>query len=305
MTTKTRRIVVAGATGNMGGRIVRNLHARGAQPIALVRRGTDPQRLKPLQELSVPIVQADLRIVAEVAEACADASCVVSALLGLEDVMVGMQSTVLQGAIAADVPRFIPSDYSMDFTKVQPGSNRNLDLHREFQQIADRAPIAVTSILNGAFMELLTGEAPFLLFKLHRALYWENADQPLDFTTMDNTAAFTAAAAMDAATPRWLSIVGEQITARQLAATASELTGREWKLFRAGPLSRLATIIKIARTLQPARDKPFPVWQGMQYMRNMFAGEGRLAPADNQRYPDVGWTSVREVLAAHLSDARA
>jgi len=287
----------------MGGRIVRALHARGADVHALVRLGTTPQRLEPLRELGVSIVQADFNVVAEVAEACADAGCVVSALLGLEDVMVGTQTALLQGAIAAGVTRFIPSDYAMDFTAVEPGSNRNLDLHREFQQIADRAPIAVTSILNGAFMDMLTGQAPFLLFKLHRVLYWENADQPMDFTTMDDTAAFTAAAAMDRATPRWLRIVGEQMSARQLAATAGELTGKEWKLLRAGGLSRLAMIIKIACALQPARHEPFPAWQGLQYMRNMYGGEGRLTHVDNDRYPGMHWTSVRAVLAGPLAAA--
>jgi hypothetical protein len=39
---------------------------------------------------------------------------------------------------------------------------------------------------------MLTGQMPLILFKLKRVLYWGDADQRMDFTTMDDTAAFTA-----------------------------------------------------------------------------------------------------------------
>jgi hypothetical protein len=42
------------------------------------------------------------------------------------------------------------------------------------------------------FADLLVGPAPVVLFPLRRVVYWCDADQPLDFTTIDNTAAFTA-----------------------------------------------------------------------------------------------------------------
>ncbi|WP_255531712.1 hypothetical protein [Roseomonas sp. KE2513] len=41
----------------------------------------------------------------------------------------------------------------------------------------------------------------------------------------------------------------------------------------------------------------FPPWQGLQYLRDMFGGKGKLAPLDNGRYPGLSWTSVAEVLA--------
>jgi nucleoside-diphosphate-sugar epimerase len=45
-----------------------------------------------------------------------------------------------------------------------------------------------------------------ILFKLKRVLYWGNADQRMDFTTIDDTAAFTASAALDPSTPRFLRL---------------------------------------------------------------------------------------------------
>ena len=39
-----------------------------------------------------------------------------------------------------------------------PGQNRNFDLRREFTARADKTPTKVTSILNGAFLDMLGAE---------------------------------------------------------------------------------------------------------------------------------------------------
>jgi nucleoside-diphosphate-sugar epimerase len=291
-------IVVAGASGNLGGRIARALVARGASVRAIVRQTTAPDKIERLQKLGVSITTVDFGSPAQVTAACSGASCVVSALQGLRDVIVGTQAALLEGAIKAEVPRFIPSDYSIDFTKLTPGQNRNLDLRREFHGVLDGSRVSATTIFCGAFAELLTGRMPLILFKRRRVLYWGDADQRMDFTTVDDTAAFTASAALDPSTPRFLRIAGDQLSARELTAVAGEVTGEEFRLFRAGGLGMLGALIRVARTVAPAEKDIFPAWQGMQYMRNMFDGRAKLAPLDNDRYPGMRWTTARDVLSA-------
>ncbi|WP_246102027.1 hypothetical protein [Methylobacterium terricola] len=113
---------------------------------------------------------------------------------------------------------------------------------------------------------------------------------------MDDVAAFTARAALDSETPRILRIAGEVVSARGLAQAASEATGRRFTILRLGGPGLLTPMIALARTLAPGRDQVFPAWQGMQYLRDMVEGRGKLAPLDNDRYPDLSWTGVREVL---------
>jgi nucleoside-diphosphate-sugar epimerase len=274
------------------------LRERGAGVTALVRPGRARDKLERLQELGVTIATADLSSASQVAPACSGASCVVSALAGLRDVIVEMQTVLLDAAIKAGVPRFIPSDYSIDFTKLPPGENRNLDLRRDFHKRLDEASIRATTIFNGAFADMLTGQMPLILFPWKRVLYWGDADQRMDFTAMDDTAAFTASAALDPSTPRFLRIAGDQLSARELRAVVSEVTGKEFRPFRAGGLGMLGALIKVARVLAPGAKQLYPAWQGMQYMRNMFDGRAKLAPLDNDRYPHMRWTTVRDVLSA-------
>ena len=87
-------------------------------------------------------------------------------------------------------------------------------------------------------------------------------------------------------------------TARGLAETASRVTGERFTLLRAGGLRRLEKLIRVTRFFSPGKYDVYPPWQGMQYMHNMFDGRPKLKPLDNDRYPDLRWTSIRDVLSA-------
>jgi len=292
-------IVLAGATGALGLLIAHHLLRRGANVRALVRSGAGSKaEAISLGLQGASVVEVNYHSIADLTKACAGASCVVSALSGLRDVIMEAQTRLLEAAVAAGVPRFIPSDYSIDYTKLPEGSNRNLDLRREFARRLDQAPIAATSILNGMFTDLLKGTAPVVLFGPRRVVYWGDADQPLDFTTMVDTAIFTAAAALDPATPRYLRVAGEVASIRGLQTAAHAATGQEFRLFRVGSLGAFGKVITITKALTPGKDDVFPPWQGMQYLQNMFSGLPKLEPLNNARYPDIRWTPVREVLAA-------
>ena len=157
-------------------------------------------------------------------------------------------------------------------------------------------PIAATSIFNGAFTELLIDEMPMILFKQKIILYWGNKDYKLAFTTMDNTAEFTAKVALDSNTPRYLRIAGDLISPRAVKVIASQVTGQKFRLFRPGGQRLLAIIIKIARKLAPGEKELYPAWQGMQYMRDIMEGRIIFQKYDNERYSKINWTTVKEFL---------
>jgi nucleoside-diphosphate-sugar epimerase len=287
---KGKIIAVAGANGNLGGRIIAELVRLGAKPRALVRKGSTAT------PSGAETVIVDYNDPQSLLVACRDAHCVVSALSGLREVIVDAQTTLLAAAVQAGVPRFIPSDYCIDYTKLPDGSNRNLDLRREFARRLNAAPIAATSVLNGMFTDLLLKEAPLIQAGLKRVLYWGNADQLLDFTTINNTAAFTARAAMDKDTPRYLRIAGNVVSSHDLAGAASRATGHHFKLTKVGGLGFLKAMITITKSLSPQPKEMFPPWQGMQYLYNMYTGLPKLHPLDNDRYADMQWTTVADVL---------
>jgi NmrA-like family len=231
-------ILVAGGTGNLGGRIMKALIARGAEVRAIVRNGSEPEKIAKLTALGAQVMPIDLSDVEEIKQACQGTSCVVSALAGLDETIVDSQIKLLDAAISAGVPRFIPSDFASDFTKLPTGENRNFDLRKEFHQYLDKSSIAATSILNGAFAnEILNSNTPLYDVKNHSVGYWgDNPNWKIDFTTMDNTADYTTAAALDVSTPKILRIASFQISPNELVAIGKEVKKTEFKLIPMGSL---------------------------------------------------------------------
>lgn len=306
MSTPSSFIAVAGGAGKLGSLIITNLRARNLPVKALVRPNTSAARTASLRSAGAVIAEADLNDVSALSVHLRGATTVVSALNGLGDVMLGSQKSLLDAAVAAKVKRFIPSDYSLDFTKTQPGSNRNLDFRREFHTMLDDSGIAWTSILNGAFMDMLTGDIPLINERFHRVLYWNRQDQPLDFTTYADTAAYTAAVAADTKpTPKYLRIAGEVITPEELAILASRVKGGKYEPLWVGSAGFLEGMASWMRWLGVGGKESdvFPAWQGMQYTVNMFSGQGKLDPLDNDRYPELKWTKIEDVLSKAGSKA--
>ena len=77
----------------------------------------------------------------------------------------------------------------------------------------------------------------------------------------------------------------------------AKISGQRYRTLWAGSLGTLGLMIRFAKMVPPQPKAAFPPWQGMQYMRDQFSGLVKIKTRDNDRYPDVSWTSVRDHLA--------
>ncbi len=292
-----RTILIAGGTGNLGELIVKALMKRGAAVRAVTRQETDPEKTAKLKQLGAEVIPVDMSNAAELKNACQGVSCVVSALSGLRDVIVDAQTQLLDAAVAAGVSRFIPSDFAADFTRLPEGDNRNFDLRKEFHRILDQSPIAPTSIMNGAFSYILSYNSPLYDFKNHTVAFWGNdPDWKMDFSTMENTADYTAAAALDMETPRILRIASFQVSPKDLAAIGEKVKGQKFRVVPMGSLEDFAAANKKDRAAHPeGENEVFPEWQARQYLHSMFSVHNETL--DNDRYPDVEWANAVDVIS--------
>ncbi|MBC7912946.1 MAG: NmrA family NAD(P)-binding protein [Pyrinomonadaceae bacterium] len=291
-------ILVAGGTGDLGYRIIKALLKINADVIAIIRHTSDSPKVEELERMGVKVVKLDMSDLEAITIVCKGVTCVVSALAGLRDAIIEAQSLLLHAAIAAGVPRFIPSDYSSDFTQVPEGENRNFDLRREFHRKLDLAPITSTSIMTGVFTDVLFYNTPFYNLKDKSVGYWgNNANYKVDFTTKEDAAAFSAEAALDNNAPRVLRIASFQISPNDLITMAASLKNMELKLIPMGSLDSLSEHNKKERAAYPqGENELYPKWQGSQYMHSMFTAQNN--PLDNNRYPGFNWTNAETVISS-------
>ncbi len=291
-----KTIILAGATGNLGGQIANELVLNGAKVKAIVRKEANDNKLSLLKSKGIEIISLDFNDSEALKAACKGADCVVSALAGLQDVIFETQKKLVDAAILAGVPRFIPSDFCTDFTPLIPGKNRNLDIRRSFHDYINNQNIKTTSIFNGAFMELITGPMPLILFSKNKILCWGNPSIKMDFTHTQNIAAYTAKVALDASSPRYLRIAGENISANETVQILTKVSKKQFKLLNPGGIGLFNLLIKITKFFAAQPNELYPPWQGMQYMRDMMEGKAALKQHDNSKYTVANWIDFEALL---------
>lgn len=289
-------VLVAGATGNLGGRIVAELRHEGAIVRALVRSDRDTSRLG----AATQVVIGDVEDPQSLDRACEGVHVVVSALQGGPDVLVDGQLRLLRSAARAGAARFIPSDFSFDFFNVPEGDNINSDWRRSFarQAAAHRGDAQVVHVLNGCFLDMgvLFGFLGAVDMQARSFALWGDGEAPMDFTTYDDTARFTARAALDAEVPDVFRVAGDTLTFWQLKATVEAVSGLPWAVVRRGSLADLDALIAARMSADPHNLYAF---LPLMYWRSMLNGNGRLTSTQNHRYPELLTTSVARYVAEH------
>jgi hypothetical protein len=309
-------VVVAGAKGNLGKLVCDSLISRArseGRPIivrGLVRKGSAHLVSAPrytstemVSKQHLTIEPVDYENEDDLKRICAGAFCVVSALQGVEDVIIGVQSRLLTAAIVCNVQRFMPSDFSIDFTKLPEGANRNFDLRLRFHKAADyliqqsKSGIKLTSVYQGAFTELLGSGWMLFDYKKCRINYFGSPNTLMEFTTWKNTAQFTAAVALDPnPTPRSLFIAGKRLTPEEAQQIAKRVTSVDFKIKRMMSIKMLRLMIALLKFFKPEKKKTMPMWVGMQYAYCMAIGPTLPEHLDNERYQGIAWTGVEDVV---------
>jgi hypothetical protein len=146
------------------------------------------------------------------------------------------------------------------------------------------------------FTDLLKGQAPLVQHRIGKVIHWGPEDQPIDFTTMENTAEYTAHAALDDESPRYLCVAGDVLDIKGLQKSAGLAYDKKFKRVRMGSLSAFRKMISFTRFVAPQKKEVFPAWQGMQYLHDMLEGKVKFTDLHNNRY-EVNFQKVEDVLA--------
>lgn len=257
MTTKTT-VLVVGSTGMLGSKIVSALLNKGNVDVrAMVRSINDNneenrQKIEAMKARGVAIVEGDLMQPETLLPVCVGVDVVVSAV-GNNQVTVPGQKHLIDAAKQEGVKRFIPSDYSVDYRKLDYGDNDNLDMRKQVFEYLQQSGLEYTLILNGAFMDNVgTPYMPQFDLEHQTFQYWGDSDTPLDFTTTDDTAKYVAEAVTDPGLANTaLEVAGEVLTAKQLKAAYEEATGNQLTEKPLGSVAELQAWIA-AKNHQPA-----------------------------------------------------
>lgn len=297
----TKLIVVVGATGKLGRLVTDALLAhQGVRVRALVR---DPQKPEAaaMRSKGVEIVGFDAVTASESEKeaAVSGAYALVSTLQGGADVIVEAQYALLRAAKRGGARRFVPSDYSYNIFTLPEGININSDWRRALAVAAKQEAtnsFEVVHVMQGIFADAyVLGFLGVLDSERGIIRYWGDGKTPIDWTTWEDTARFTAAAAVDErSVPEHLFVSGSRLDIFAFGE-AWETGHRRKPTFEC--LGSLADLDRETARRLKAEPGNMYAWLPLMYARGVFGGQALLGPSENGRFPDIQPESLPQAIA--------
>ena len=285
----SQTVLLAGATGMLGGHIARELLARpGTRVRLLLRPGTSNDAKKratvaPLLDGGAEAVEGDLADRASLDRATAGADVIVSAVQGGPDVIVDGQVALAEAGRRNGVRRILPSDFALDLFKATPGEHPMFDLRRTAGAAIAATGLTAIHLLNGAFMDMFTPGAG-VIGTDGVVRFWGDGARPIEVTSVADTARMAARVAADPTVPGGkFAFAGDRVSILDAARVVETQTGRSFERQSLGSETDLRAALDKAR-----RDKSNPFNAVMlAYQLYMLTGQSALDDLQNDRYPDL------------------
>jgi uncharacterized protein YbjT (DUF2867 family) len=297
----TQTILLVGATGMFGSRIVHHLLLRpDARVRLLVRSADSPDKqalLRPLMDRGAEVVEGDLADEASLDRTTAGVDVIVSALQGGPDVIIDGQVALARSGARHGARRILPSDYGLDLFKATPGEHAMFDLRRSADERIAATGIEQVNVLQGAFMEMFSPRAGTFDFEAGTVSYWGDGTQIIDATSLEDTARMVAHIALDQGVPGGkFAFAGDRISILEAARVIEAQTGRP---FQHHPLGTEAELR--AAHAEALKDQANPYRSVMlAYQLYMLTGQTKLSDLQNDRYPDVKLETFAQFAARAL-----
>ena len=192
-------ILVAGATGYLGGEICRRLTTAGRPVRALVRKTSDPSIVARLRELGADIAEGDVRDPASLERACRGATAVVSTVTTTRTRQPGdsLAATDEQGQLAlveaaesARVDRFV----YVSFSGGVGGDDALTHAKRAVEERLARGRMRWTILRPTCFMEVWLSPALGFDFPNARATIYGSGNGKMSWVSLGDVAAFAVMA---------------------------------------------------------------------------------------------------------------
>jgi len=229
-------VLVVGATGFLGSRVCKELAAQG-RPVAGMVRSGDGEKVAPLREAGVELVEGDLKDPASLAQVCAGRTAVVSTASAslsrqagdnIQSVDLDGQRSLIDAARAAGVAKFVYISFSSNMTTDGPVTAAK----RVVEQYLMDSGLDYTILRCGFLMEIMVAPIVGFDYANGKAVVYGSGENALSLLSMDDVARMVALSLDSPAASNAVVEFGgpEAVTLHQLVAAFEEVSGRPFEM---------------------------------------------------------------------------
>ena len=283
----SQTVLLIGATGMLGSKITHHLLDMPDTRVRLLLRAENKAEKKDLVKSflnrGAELVEGALGDRESVDRATNDVDVIVSAVQGGPEVIIDGQVALAEIGKRNGVRRMLPSDFALDLFKATPGEHMMFDIRSQADAKIAATGIEHVHILQGAFMDMFRPGAG-VIGKDGVVNFWGEGKQPIEVTSVDDTARMTARVAVDRSISSGkFSFAGDRVSILQATEIMEKETGQRYER---RSLGSEADLRKAMAEAKKDRANPFKAVM-LAYSLYMLNGQTALTDLQNDRYPDV------------------
>jgi len=197
---------IAGATGRFGSLVLASLLENPDIKIRGLCRNASKLDNQHTQSSQLQVIEGDVLDPSILAKFVNNLDVVICAYLGDNDFMVNGQKALIDACEQARVPRYIASDYTFDYTKLELGEHPAKDpMKIVHEYLRGKQHVQGVHVLVGGFIETFwSGYFQVWNSEERSLVYWGSGEEVWEVTTYADAARYTVAVALDG------SVVGLQ-----------------------------------------------------------------------------------------------
>ncbi|KAI0101505.1 NAD(P)-binding protein [Nemania sp. FL0031] len=300
-------VLVAGATGNIGQKLIASLLRRGHRVRALAR---SPEKLSAATtaQLESFVKSSTYYDVPALDAACAGVDAVICAYNGTPELQVEGQLFLFRAADRAGSVRvFVSASWNADYRRQGLGAHESYDGYHCFRRLAELASATLRPhfVFSGILAEVLFSAPGRVSFapsnhgvwdpEAKRAEIWGDPARKWQWTSEADAAEFSVAIAEreDAAEGGFWTVCSGYDTLEDIARVYGQVRGTPVEVKRVGSVEELREKALVGR----ARSHPSRMWDYIGYFYVLFIVDGTWEPGsfDNEKLGVKG-TSLEEFL---------
>ncbi|KAK6218372.1 hypothetical protein QIS74_06252 [Colletotrichum tabaci] len=291
-------IGIAGISSKLAQCITKALQRyQGVKIKGLCRR---PEKIPPsaLNEYKIEVIQGNFDDEVAVQQFVQGTDVVICCYFGGSDLMNLGQKILIEACAKEGVPRYIPSDFAVDYTNIPDGEPFPKESTKIIKKYLLEKNVAGVHILVGGLMETFWSEY-FEIYDANTgtASYWGTGQEKWDLTTFETAAAYTAALAVDKQAVGVFRFRGDCKSVFEIKEAYDKVNQSSLQLRRLGSLTDLYDTVKDIHRRDPSNlaswgPKAFIYWctNGVAHLGNEL---------DNEKYSYIVPANVEDFLRAH------
>jgi len=196
---KVTNVGIAGPTGRFGLLVLDALLENHDIKVRALCRNASKLDSRHTQSTQLEIIEGDVLDQSILDKFVDGLDVVICAYLGDNDFMLNAQKALIDACEQAQVPRYLSSDFTFDYTKLEYGEHPGKDpVKAVYKYLKGKQHVQGVHILVGAFIETFWSGYFQVWQPEEKALvYWGSGEEVWEFTTYPDSARYTAAVALD------------------------------------------------------------------------------------------------------------